>query len=533
MRSRRCVPLSALLVVLAAWVPAAAAADVVVTTETGQVRGFTADGLREFRGIPFAVPPLGERRFESPAPAAPWSGVLDATRHRSPCPQVVRYGQTDASDDEDCLYLNVAAPDDRAKPTDRLRPVLVWVHGGAYVGGSADIYPMRRYALRGDLVMVSINYRLGVFGFLAHPALDVRHAATLGLEDQREALRWIHRNIRAFGGDPEQVTLAGESAGAASVCLQLMAPAEATGLFQRAVVQSVGCTVRLRSMADANATALRIAAAVHCDDLATAAACLRARSVAELLRAQVEIGETEARAFAPAVGTVSTPQQGRDAFAAGQFVRVPMLNGGNRDEMRLYVGYDVAAGRAVDPRTIGDRLKAVYGEHAGQVAAEYAAAKGTSLPAWLGRLESDFVPGGPLSNCLMLQTARLAARYVPVFEYEFTDADAPPVMADPGFPMGAVHSAELAYFFPHISYNQRIDGPDVPAGSRALSDRMIDYWSAFAHAGRPSVRGLPTWPRYRAAGDVMRLDPASSGPFDAPAAHHCGFWQSLYPELLR
>jgi para-nitrobenzyl esterase len=525
---------TALLLALAAWMAMpAAVADIVVTTDTGTLRGFAAGGVREFRGIPFALPPLGDRRFAPPVPQTAWSGVLDATHHRSPCPQVVRYGQTDSSDNEDCLYLNIAAPDDGPRRSGRLRPVLVWVHGGAYVGGSADIYPLGHYAVRGDLVIVSINYRLGVFGFLAHPALDARHAGALGLEDQREALRWIRRNIRAFGGDPNQVTLAGESAGAASVCMQLIAPREARGLFQRAIVQSVGCTIRLRSREDANATALRIAAAVHCDEPGTAAECLRSKSVAELLKAQVAIGDSEPRAFAPAIGTDSAPVQGVDAFASGNFVRVPILNGGNRDEMRLYVGYEVAAGHAVDAGVLAERLKALYGQHAGEVAAEYPLPANASAAAWLGRLESDFLPYGPLCNCLFLQTAQLAARFVPVYEYEFTDADAPPVMPDPGFPMGAVHSAELPYFFPNISYNQRIDGPDVPVGSRALSERMIAYWSAFAHAGRPAARGLPLWPRFRTAKDVMRLDPHGSGPFDAAAAHHCGFWKSAYPELLR
>jgi para-nitrobenzyl esterase len=327
-------PVTALLFVLAVWTATpASAADVVVATDTGQLRGFVTDGVQEFRGIPFALPPLGDRRFASPAPQTPWPGVLDATHHRSPCPQVVRYGQTDASEDEDCLYLNIAAPAAGGKHSHRLRPVLVWIHGGAYVGGSADIYPLRHYAMRGDLVIVSVNYRLGVLGFLAHPSLDPRHAGTLGLEDQREALRWVRRNIRAFGGDPDQVTVAGESAGAASVCMQLIAPRESSGLFQRAIVQSIGCTIRLRSREQANATALRIAAAVHCDDATTAPACLRSKSVAELLQVQVAVSKTESRAFSPVAGTISTPQQGLDAFASGDFVHVPMLTGGNRDEI--------------------------------------------------------------------------------------------------------------------------------------------------------------------------------------------------------
>ncbi|MBS0394380.1 MAG: carboxylesterase family protein [Proteobacteria bacterium] len=522
-----------LAALLACGVPlGVAAADPapVVATDTGPLRGLLADGVREYRGIPFALPPVGERRFAPPVAQTRWGGTLNATRARSPCPQVVRYGQTDASDDEDCLYLNIAVP--AAPAAHGPRPVLVWIHGGAYVGGSADIYPLAYLARRGDLVVVSINYRLGVFGFMTHPAFEADHNGALGLEDQREALRWIRRNIRAFGGDPQNVTLAGESAGAASVCLQLAAPREASGLFQKAIIQSLGCTVRLRTQAEAGATGRAVAARVGCDDAATALACLRAKPVNELLQAQVAVGAGDARAFAPSVGSISTPRPALEAFASGDIVRVPILNGGNRDEMRLYVGYEVAGGKPVTAATLPERLSALYGGQAAKVAAEYPLPAGMAPPAWLGRIESDYLPGAPLANCLILTTARLAARHVPVYEYEFTDPDAPPVMPDPGFEMGAVHSAELPYLFPHISYNHRIDGPDVPATSRALSERMVAYWSAFAHTGRPDAGHDRPWPRYQGDGDVLRLDPREGGAFNAWGTHHCAFWQSLYPDAL-
>jgi len=529
--------LAALLAAAAASAGDAAAAPhdaLEVVTDTGVVRGAAGHGVREFKGIPFALPPTGERRFAPPVPQTPWPGTLDATRYRSACPQVARYGQTDASDDEDCLYLNITVPEARspARRAGAARPVIVWIHGGAYVGGSADLYPLDYFAGAGDVAIVSINYRLGVFGFMAHPAFDAVHNGSLGLEDQREALRWVKRNIAAFGGDPGNVTVAGESAGAASVCMQLIAPREATGLFEKAIIQSIGCTIQLRTAGEAVATGTRVAEIVHCADAATALACLRGRSVAELLAAQVEVAGSSARAFGPSVGSLSVPRQGAEAFASGEFVRVPILNGGNRDEMGLYVGYELEAGGTISGANYLERLRASYGDDAAEVAGRYPLSAYASAAIAVGRAESDYMPGGPLSNCLYLETARLASRYVPVYEYEFTDANAPYVTPTPGPVTGAVHSAELPYFFPHISYNSRIDGPDVPPRSRPLSRQMVAYWSHFAHRGRPSAPGLAAWPRFRSPRDVLQLDPGHVGTFDAARAHQCGFWKTLYPHAL-
>lgn len=505
-----------------------------VHTDNGVLRGARGPGVLEFKGIPFAAPPLGVLRFAPPRPADPWPGVRDATAYRSPCPQVERYGQTDASDDEDCLYLNVTVPTDAAAASagHAPKPVIVWIHGGAYVGGSADIYPLDYFARLGDVILVSINYRLGVFGFLAHPAFDRAHDGSLGLEDQRAALRWVRRNIGAFGGDPGNVTVAGESAGAASVCMQLIAPGEAAGLFAKAIVQSLGCTIELRAMDAADATGTELAALVGCGDRATAVTCLRGKSVRELLDAQVTVGGSNVRAFAPPVGSISVPRQGREAFATGQFVRVPLLNGGNREEMGLYVTYEVRAGARYTRGNYLERLRTLYGDHAADVARRYPPPDDAAVAGALGRLESDFMPGSPLTNCLFLETARHAARYVAVYQYEFADPDAPSVLPKPAPEKGPVHSAELAYFFPHVSFNRFIDGPDLAPGSQPLSRQMVAYWSEFARSGRPSPPGQPAWPRYRTSRDVLRLEPGRVGTFDAARAHQCRFWRTLYPATL-
>jgi para-nitrobenzyl esterase len=502
-----------------------------VVTDTGVLRGAEGAGVREFKGIPFALPPIGDLRFSPPLPQTHWGGTLDATKYKSPCPQVSRYGQTDASENEDCLYLNITVPAAHT-PMQHGKPVIVWIHGGAYVGGSADIYPLDYFSRSGDVIIVSINYRLGAFGFMAHPAFDPAHNGSLGLEDQREALRWIKRNIGAFGGDPHNVTIAGESAGAASVCMQLIAPHEAAGLFQKAIIQSIGCTIHLRTADEAANTGVKIAGIVHCADPATALSCLREKSVHELLEAQVKVGGADVRAFGLGVGSISVPRQGAEAFATGQFVKVPMINGGNRDEMGLYVGYEIEAGATITRDNYVERLHASYGDYAAEIAKRYPLAAYTSPAIAVGRAESDFMPGGPLNNCLYLETARLASRFVPVYEFEFADPEAPTVMPKPGFETGAVHSAELLYFYPHISFNSRIDGPDVPPQSQPLSRQMVAYWSQFAHTGNPSAPGLAAWPRYHSPRDVMRLEPGHVGTFDAARAHQCRFWKSLYPAAL-
>jgi len=524
--------LATALTLVAARAPASAPDPLLVRTELGLLKGTSANGVREYRGIPFALPPIGERRFRAPEPAVPWQGTLDATGYRGICPQPPRYGLGLVSEDEDCLYLNIAAP---AAPSrgHRARPVLVWIHGGVFVGGTASIYPLARLARRGDLVVVSVNYRLGVFGFMAHPAFDPADNGVYGLEDQRLALRWVQRNIAAFGGDPRNVTIAGESAGAASVGFHLIAPDQTRGLFQKAIIQSAGFASRLRTVEDASKTGVSIATEIGCADPATAADCLRKAPVGQLLAAQVTASKAALLAFVPAVGTPALPQQGSDALATGHFVHVPILNGGNEQEMRLFVGYDVAAGARITAANYPALMVSTYGAAAPKVLELYPLSAYSSAAAAAGSVFSDYLQAVPIGHCYFLKAATLAARYVPVFEYEFADTAAPPVEADPGFEMGAVHSAELPYLFPHFSNNQALDGPDLAPRSQRLADQMVDLWSSFAHTGRPRASGMPRWPVYRGGRSVLRLAPGQTALFDASRAHHCADWQALFPDELK
>ncbi|MDC7784494.1 carboxylesterase family protein [Rhodoplanes sp. TEM] len=531
---------------VAAEEPAGTAAEgPVVATDTGKVRGTAGDGVSEFRGIPYAEPPVGLLRFAPPRQALPWRGVRDATRYGHACPQVSRYGLTEASDTEDCLTLNITVPTGDAaageapaggrKPGRKAarKPVIVWIHGGAFVGGSSALYPLAPMAKAGDVVVVSLNYRLGVFGFMPHPAFPASHNGGFGLEDQRLAMRWVKRNIAAFGGDPDNITVAGESAGASSVCMHLIAPKETAGLFRRAIVQSGGCAHPLRPVAEAAAAVgAQVAEKVGCGDKATALSCLRRAKVTDLLAAAAAVGASDLMAFSPVYGTLTVPLQSQEALRTGRFVKVPVLNGGDAEELRLYVAYDVQAGARITAETYPDDLEAVYGDTTPAVLKEYPVTAYSSAPTALGSVMSDFSPKVGLNNCIYLEAGKLMRKHVPVYEYVFGDPAAPPVTTDPGFEMGAVHSSELPYQFPRFDNTTKVAGPDLAPDSQKLAEQMTAYWTSFARTGVPVAAGAPVWPRYTKETAVMNFTPGQVGTFDASVAHKCGFWKPLYPGFL-
>ncbi|MGC2632696.1 MAG: carboxylesterase family protein [Candidatus Cybelea sp.] len=501
----------------------------VVTTDKGAVRGIDAVYTREFKGIPYAAAPVGDLRWALPEERKPWHGTLDATRFGSGCPQVARYNLTEAGYDEDCLFLNVTVPK-TAVPQNLA--VLVWIYGGAFVGGSSSLYPLDTLATKGHVIVVTMNYRLGALGFMAHPAFNRASDGGYGLADQRAALSWVQRNIAAFGGNPHNVTIAGESAGAASVCMQMLAPGEAKHLFEKAIIQSAGCVQHLRTLDQSDLIGLKVARIVGCTDRASSLRCMRGKSVKALVDAAAEVAGSDVMTFAPSVGTNAIPLQGAEAMSSGRFIKVPMINGGDQNELRLYVAYAAMAGKHVTAANYAASLRAVYGANTPLVLAEYPLAHFSSAPSALGSVMSDFTPDNGLNNCIYLQTAKLASRFVPVFEFEFADANAPPVTANPGFEMGAVHSSELPYLFPHFSNTSKINGPALTPGAEVLSDAMIDYWTAFARTGIPEASGQIAWTPYRSAARILRLDQGSIHYFDAGAAHRCAFWKKLYPSLL-
>src|SRR3954447_20035432 len=315
----------------------ASSTDPVVATNNGIVRGLSVDGTYAFRGLPFAAPPTGELRWQPPHPVVSWQGVRDATTYASGCPQAPGIAPPGPLR-EDCLYLNVSTP--TLHPVSK-RPVLVWIHGGGLIQDSGSNYDGTKLAAAGAVV-VTVNYRLGALGFLAHPALAARPggpAGNYGLMDQQAALRWVRHNITAFGGDPRNVTIAGQSAGGVSV-LDLLVSQHARDLFQRAIVQSGAFALTQQPLAAAETAGQAFAAQAGCPN--QTAGCLRRLPVSALLDkfpGAAIPGVIDGRIVTESIGT---------ALAAGHFAHVPIVNGFNHDEELIFTA---ALGTAVSGGT--------------------------------------------------------------------------------------------------------------------------------------------------------------------------------------
>ncbi|AQT78801.1 carboxylesterase [Mycolicibacterium litorale] len=490
----------------------------VVETTGGAVRGVVAPGYRVFDGIPYAAAPMGPLRWAPPQPRAPWTGVRDATTPGLRCPQDVRndpdYGRPTG---EDCLNLNVWTPDG-ATPSHRL-PVMVWIHGGGFLNGSADIYDARWLATQGNIVVVTVNYRLGTLGFLAHPALSPDgDVGNFGLADQQAALRWVRDNVAEFGGDPGKVTIAGESAGAMSVCDHLVAP-ESAGLFRAAILQSGPCQAQA-DRPTAQQVSMAYAAGVGCADPVTAAACLRGLPADRLLRPPLYVGFGPDKLTGPVTGTDRLPVDPMTAFALGRAPRVPVLIGSNGDEFAMFTAIKWLKERGLPPYP--KLLSDTFGPDAAAVAQHYPLGL---FDGNIGAAYSAAVTDGVFA-CPIDRASAGLAHTGPVYAYEFNDrtAPAPDVLREAPFPVGASHSLELRYLFD-------VGGaaPLNPA-QRELSDQMIAYWSQFVRTGAPDAAEQPDWPRLgadAATGPRMSLQ---TGKLlltnDFSARHQCPFWAS-------
>jgi para-nitrobenzyl esterase len=466
-----------------------------VRTRQGRLKGVTADGVTTYRGIPYAAPPVGPLRWRPPAAAPTWTGTRSAA---GPGPACAQPEVADSS--EDCLYLNVTTPVDGADHT-APRPVVVWLHGGAFSSGSGDQYDATRMARQGDVTVVTVNSRLGALGFFAHP--DLPDSGVFGLQDQQAALRWVRDNAAAFGGDPGNVTLMGESSGGASVCAQLTSP-KAAGLFHRAVVQSGSCLQNWpkNTLAPGDPATSYFA---HQDTLAAkgrgalgcrTVKCLRAKPAKDVL-------SLNGRFHQPAYGTSVLPQSPARALAAGNFHRVPVLQGNTRDEHRLFAALFTLDGpmTAADYRRL---LTETYGRRrAARIARTYPPGATPAL-AW-AKVGTD-----RSWVCPTLAADRLLARHVPVYSYEFADRHPPAPDLRPDFPLGAYHSAELPYLF-------GMGDLRLNDGQSALSRRMIAAWTTFARTGTPGD-GWPAFPH------TQQLARNMFSGVDVAAEHHCAFW---------
>ncbi|MFF8834168.1 carboxylesterase/lipase family protein [Streptomyces sp. NPDC015130] len=481
----------------------------VVVTTGGSVRGSAdSDGVRSFQGIPYAAPPVGGLRWASPRPAASWSGVREATAPGSPCAQPRGLPIGTPSTSEDCLYLNVTTPTQRTG--NGKRPVIVWIHGGSLMFGHGDLYGAERLASEGAVV-VTVNYRLGVMGFLADPSL--RTSGGLGLEDQQAALRWVRANADAFGGDPANVTVMGESGGGYSVCGHLASPKSA-GLFHRAIVQSAPCATggsRTRKAAEDEAEAvLTYLRTTHaCTEEEHAEACLRRTDAATLMEAYGTWKEPR-----PIAGTDLLPLTPAEALRSGRFNRVPVLVGVNHDEERgMVLGQELVSG-PMPAEEYEPTIRAEFGVRADAVLARYPLSRFGSAGEALATVRTDHAWSVPT-----LDTARLLSRWTPTRMFEFSERDTPwwAGLKAPSFAPRAQHMAELPYLF-----DFRTPLFEKPTEKqRALAERMTDTWVAFARTGRTD------WPGFRSGGHVQSL---ASGPWrrtEFAGDHDYAFWKSL------
>jgi para-nitrobenzyl esterase len=495
-------------------------------TFDGLVRGtVTSAGVREFLGIPYGAPPVGELRWRPPVPHAPWLQPLDATQFANHCPQPASpFGI--ASTTEDCLFLNVFTSD--AGDSHQLRPVMVWIHGGALVTGESNDYDPTLLVQDG-VIVVTINYRLGALGFLAHPAfaadktdpdhdhdIDPNSAGDYGLMDQQLALRWVRDNIVFFGGDPLNVTIFGESAGGLSVFSQLASPA-AANLFHKAIIESGAYALTTQTLATAESAGTIFANAAGCSS--QTAACLRALPVSTILANENPAGYT------PNIGGELLPLSLGTALATGQFHHVPIIQGGNHDEWRLFVAldFDLTIGPIGnnEPAYEG-ALATLVGPAAPIVAAQYPLASFPSADLAFGAAGTDAA-----FACPALSADLSMSQFVPLSTYEFNDENAPEDFLPPvSFPYGAAHASEIQYLF---NLPITVPRPSLNAQQLQLSSTMQHYWTNFAKFGTPNGSGGPAWLNFNPAiGNFQSLIPPSPmQETNFAAAHNCAFWAAL------
>jgi len=469
----------------------------------GKLQGDVVGGAVRFLKIPFAKPPVGALRWRAPEAADGWSGVRHELGFASPCPQPPSQ-QAPASTNEDCLYLNVWRPN---KSVAQPLPVMVWIHGGGFTTGSAaDLVPTSMDALwydgrpfaERDVVVVTLNYRLGVFGFFAHPELAKEGAPTgnQGLLDQQTALRWVQSNIAAFGGDPKNVTIFGESAGAGSVCMHVVSPGS-RGLFHRAVGQSGGCSVPSRTtLSDAQASVVQFAGERGCAG-ADALTCLRGKPASELVSmAAVDrsMGMDMLRRsfnFGPVVDGAGgfLPEPAAALYARREVAQVPYILGTNSEEARLYF---TAAMVPANEEAYRAAITQQYGAFAERVLATYPASRfNGDYRKTMAAIASD---SGLI--CSTLETAIAAVNAgLAVYMYNF---NIPWSISREA--LGASHASEISHVF-GTPYNETPENAQVGVAMNA-------YWASFARSGDPNYPGAPAqWPRFMPDqnGDDLRL----------------------------
>lgn len=457
--------------------------------------GAPAGATTAYKGIRYAQAPVGDLRFRAPQPVT-CTGEQPALAYGPKCPQL---DEGTYVGDEDCLQLNVWAPVAAGPP----RPVMVWIHGGGNIVGSAvePVYDGQRLAEAGDVVVVTVNYRLGQLGWLADASLAASDGAVgnYGTLDQVEALRWVRDHIAGFGGDPGNVTIFGESAGGRNVCTLLAVPA-AAGLFHRAIVESGACKF-LQTEAAAQAVADDVAAALGCSG--DRAACLRAATAEQVIRANPgTAGVLTASSYGSVIDGVVLAEQPEDAIAAGRHHAVPFLIGANADETVREAPVNLTEAQ------YQQLVRAQLGPTLGDLAlAQYPVSAYPTPRAAYVRMTTDvrFV-------CPSREIAAAAAPHAPTFRYFFSYRPTP---------LGAPHAIEIPFVFGTFAAI-----PYTPsAADLALATAIQGYWTRFARTGDPG--GSPAWPRYAAGDPTLVLDDPISRA-DGIRTADCDFWRPYY-----
>jgi len=471
-----------------------AAASGQVRTDAGSIEGSTSgDGkVQIFKGVPYAAPPVGTLRWKEPQPVPSWQGSRKATEFGARCMQGNVFGDMmfrDAAPSEDCLYLNVWTP--KASPDAKL-PVMVWIYGGGFQAGatSEPRQDGERLARKG-VVVVSMNYRLGIFGFFSHPQLtkeSPHHASgNYGLLDQAAALQWVRKNIAAFGGDPQNVTIFGESAGSFSVSALMASPTSKT-LIHRAIGESgafFGRTLSAKPLAESEQDGVKFGASIGADTLEK----LRAMTSQQTLDAASK--DKNAFRFGPNIDGYFFPESPSEIFAKGNQAHVALLAGWNHDEgnYHMFFGTDAAT-----KDNFAKKASQTYGEKAPGVLKAFPADTDEQAKSSADLLATANFIGYGTWKWIEMQ---VKTGYSPVYRYEFDQAPPLPPSA-PGAPpqesRGAYHSAEIEFVFGMLDSKKLPWRPE----DYALSEQMGSYWTNFAKTGNPNGEGLPQWPQYSA-----------------------------------
>jgi para-nitrobenzyl esterase len=511
-----------------------------VNTAEGRVRGFTQNGVNIFLGIPYAAPPVGNLRWRPPQPVKKWKGALDATKYANTCPQVTELGEFagPSSVREDCIYLNVfttGAGKNRNK-----KPVIVWIHGGGNVDGESNDYDGSKLATGGPngtpTVVVTINYRMGLFGFLAESHLNAEgHPwGNYGIMDSQAALRWVQRNIAAFGGDPTNVTLGGQSAGAIDTSANLISPSSA-GLFHRAITQSSPIpNAFFVSAATALTAGNNFAAAAGCSN----AKCLRSLSAERILQLQGTPNANGPYVAGPVVDGTIVPVPPETAWTTGAYNHMPILGGTTKDELTF--------GLAITEYFSGPPQVALTPEqyqanNNATVLAQYPLSNYGNNPTLAqARVTSD--PFKCNGYRVLTQQAATNKGY-PVYGYDFTYQKAPfyfPQMPNTYDPTGhfqalAFHTADIQFVFPKwhggnlgVNLDQTTGQPRELQGAEVtLSDQLVAAWTNFAKTGNPNKSGNSPWPKFTTSSPTLfqqDIPNTLETGAEFKANYKCDFW---------